>query len=285
MISDALEDLGSPMPATQIRWLGPLSMFSGLACGYGAVVCGLGQVGITVLAVTFFAAANMIPNEADSLSTLCLICFLLGGIMGFGGAAQMGDPRLPLFLVVVALFHITEFTFCVLFHEKEIEFRAFLLTPVPAAGYSVAIIAAMLEFWLWHATGLTLPGILQSTLLLLGASLAFGGWALRTAALFTARSNFTHIVASYKESSHRLVKEGVYSFCRHPGYVGWFLWSVSTQVLLRNVFCFFAYAWVSWRFFAGRIPHEEDMLIRFFGDEYVEYATHVRCGIPYVSRL
>lgn len=34
------------------------------------------------------------------------------------------------------------------------EFRGFLLTPVPAAGYSIAIIAAILEFWLWHAVGM-----------------------------------------------------------------------------------------------------------------------------------
>lgn len=29
-------------------------------------------------------------------------------------------PR-PLFFIVVVLFHLTEFTFCVLFHEKEID--------------------------------------------------------------------------------------------------------------------------------------------------------------------
>ena len=73
--------------------------------------------------------------------------------------------------------------------------------------------------------------------------------------------------------------------CRHPGYVGWFVWSVSTQVLLGNIFCFFAYAWVSWRFFAGRIPHEEQMLIRFFGDDYLDYASRVPCGIPWVSQV
>ena len=63
------------------------------------------------------------------------------------------------------------------------------------------------------------------------------------------------------------------------------MWSVSTQILLGNILCFFAYAWVSWRFFAGRIPHEEEMLVRFFGDEYLEYAREVPAGIPNASQL
>ena len=187
----------------------------------------------------------------------------------------------PLFLAVVALFHLTEFTFCVCFHEKEIEFRAFLLTPVPFGGYSIAIIAALVEFWLWRS--LALPPL--PLLAWLGTALALAGWALRTAALFTAQSNFTHLVASYKETSHRLVRHGVYALCRHPGYVGWFLWSVSSQLLLGNVVCFLAYGYVSWRFFKGRIPHEEEMLLRFFGEDYASYARAVPCGIPCISRL
>eukprot|EP00434_Breviolum_minutum_P030632 symbB.v1.2.027086.t1/scaffold2755.1/size71490/10 len=283
MVED--EDMGPVgLSTTQIRWLGPVATLCGIALGYASVGT-LGQGGVTVLVVAFFAAANLIPGEVDSLSILCCVCFALGIIMGFGGAALHGEPQLPLFFIVVVLFHLTEFTFCVLFHEKEIEFRAFLLTPVPAAGYSVAIIAAILEFWLWHLLGFALPGALHFGLVLLGAILAFGGWALRTAALFTAQSNFTHVVACHKETAHRLVTQGVYSMCRHPGYVGWFVWSVSTQVLLGNIFCFFAYAWVSWRFFAGRIPHEEQMLIRFFGDDYLDYASRVPCGIPWVSQV
>ena len=77
----------------------------------------------------------------------------------------------------------------------------------------------------------------------------------------------------------------MYGWCRHPGYVGWFLWSVSTQILLINPVCIFCYAWVSFRFFAGRIPHEEEMLLQFFGDEYMAYAREVPCGIPGISRL
>ena len=31
-------------------------------------------------------------------------------------------------------------------------------------------------------------------------------------------------------TDHQLVTSGVYGYCRHPSYAGWFLWSVGTQV-------------------------------------------------------
>ncbi|CAE8636079.1 unnamed protein product [Polarella glacialis] len=166
--------------------------------------------------------------------------------------------------------------------------QAFLLTPVPSAGYSIAMVAALAEFWMEQAVlsnFLMTPRAVSVALLSLGSILSFSGWACRTAALFTAQSNFTHLLAWQKEPSHRLVTAGVYRLCRHPGYVGWFMWSVSTQLVLGNIICLAAYAVVSWRFFAGRIPHEEAMLVEFFGDQYLEYAEQVPCGIPGISHL
>jgi len=195
---------------------------------------------------------------------------------------------MPLFLASVSLFHLTEFLFTVLYHPVDVEFRAFLLSPVPMGGYSIAMVAAIAEFWGEEALfgkSRLLPS--STCLVLLGvatASTLFGQF-LRTSALFTARSNFTHLVAYRKEASHRLVKEGVYRLCRHPGYVGWFIWSCSTQVMLGNPLCFAAYFFVTWKFFQGRIPGEEAALVNFFGDEYLDYARRVPCGVPGISRL
>lgn len=63
------------------------------------------------------------------------------------------------------------------------------------------------------------------------------GEVLRKAAMMTAKTNFNHIVQSVREDGHQLVTHGVYALCRHPSYVGWFLWSIGTQV--RNFLCFF----------------------------------------------
>ncbi|CAK0866979.1 unnamed protein product [Prorocentrum cordatum] len=148
------------------------------------------------------------------------------------------------------------------------------------------MVAALAEFWTERSLlGEWVPLWLAAPLLCCGSGLALGGWALRAAALFTAGSNFTHLVADRKEASHELVTWGVYSWCRHPGYVGWFLWSVSTQLVLANPVCLAAYTLVSWRFFQGRIPNEEDLLLDFFGDGYLDYARRVPCGLPGISEL
>ena len=79
------------------------------------------------------------------------------------------------------------------------------------------------------------------------------------------------MVAAERVKGHQLVQHGLYSILRHPSYDGWFLWSVSTQLLLCNVVCLPLYAYASYRFFAGRIPYEEAALQRIFGDEYKRY--------------
>lgn len=63
-----------------------------------------------------------------------------------------------------------------------------------------------------------------------GLIMVLCGDCLRKSAMLTAGSNFNHIVQNEKAHSHVLVTNGVYSFFRHPSYVGWFYWSIGTQV-------------------------------------------------------
>lgn len=144
--------------------------------------------------------------------------------------------------------------------------------------YHAAVIACVAEYWL---EALLLPGLKGwGAVSLLGLALVSGGQCLRTTAMWTAGSHFTHLVAEAKRQGHDLVTHGVYAHLRHPSYTGWFWWSVGTQLLLGNPVCSLAYAAASWRFFAGRIPHEEALLVDFFGDEYVAYAKRTRILIP-----
>lgn len=69
-----------------------------------------------------------------------------------------------------------------------------------------------------------------SWLSFLGLLMVLCGEGLRKAAMLTAGSNFNHIVQNEKAQSHVLVTDGVYSYFRHPSYVGWFYWSIGTQV-------------------------------------------------------
>lgn len=65
----------------------------------------------------------------------------------------------------------------------------------------------------------------------------------------TAKSNFHHLIQVRKQESHQLVTHGVYSFDRHPSYLGYFLFSLAGQLILGNPVSFIAYAWVLWKFF------------------------------------
>ena len=71
--------------------------------------------------------------------------------------------------------------------------------------------------------------------------------------MVTATTNFHHHVQKKQRQGHELVTHGIYAWLRHPSYFGFFWWAVGTQLVLGNVFCFFIYVFVLWRFFFRRI--------------------------------
>ena len=114
----------------------------------------------------------------------------------------------------------------------------------------------------------------------LGLVLVIFGEALRKAGILTARRNFTHVVQLTRRPGHTLVTHGVYAFVRHPGYLGWFIWAVNTQVLLLNPVCALGFAAASCLYFRRRVRFEEARLLHFFGSEYREYKARTPAFIP-----
>ena len=110
-----------------------------------------------------------------------------------------------------------------------------------------------------------------------------GGEAIRKIAMLTAGSNFDHLIRTHREDEHQLVTSGIYSLCRHPSYVGWFYWSIGTQIILCNPLCTIAYALASWKFFNERVYQEEITLIHFFNEQYVTYQQKVPTGLPFIG--
>lgn len=116
-----------------------------------------------------------------------------------------------------------------------------------------------------------------------GVIICLAGEVIRKTAMLTAAHNFDHLIRTMREDHHELVTTGIYSIWRHPSYVGWFYWSIGTQIILCNPFCFIAYLIASWTFFNERVHEEERTLLHFFGDEYVDYQSEVPTGLPFIK--
>jgi protein-S-isoprenylcysteine O-methyltransferase len=128
---------------------------------------------------------------------------------------------------------------------------------------------------------------------------------IRSLAMLTAGSNFTHLVADKKHEDHALITHGIYrysfffprklyfkssyyqtpqkSILRHPSYTGFFYWAVGLQILLSNPLCTVAYVLALQKFFSDRIYIEEGALVQFFGEAYIRYRQKTGVWIPGVD--
>lgn len=115
--------------------------------------------------------------------------------------------------------------------------------------------------------------------------LASVGCILRLSAFITARSNFHHLIRYSREKSHLLIKHGIYAYERHPGYLGYFCFSIFSQLLIKNFLSSFLFIIILWRFFLDRIVDEENTLLYIFGEDYLRYKEEVPTYLPFVGSL
>lgn len=207
---------------------------------------------------------------------------LVGGVVGTLAFSSSESVRPFLtFCFLLSLFHMTEFLFAAVYHSFICSTESFLIPH--SRAYSIAMAVSVAEYWLeWLAIG---PSGLTRSLFWIGLLMALVGQGLRWTAFLTAGANFTHMVAENKEEKHELVQSGIYAYIRHPGYCGWFWWSVGTQILLANPLSAAGFAWFSYRFFLERISYEEHLLESkdFFGAEYTAYKKRVPTYIPFIA--
>ncbi|KAM9299134.1 protein-S-isoprenylcysteine O-methyltransferase [Gastrophryne carolinensis] len=179
----------------------------------------------------------------------------------------------------LAFFHYSEYLVTAINNPKSLSLDSFLLNH--SVEYTLAAVSSWVEFTIEKTI---FPGLKQITWLsVIGLIMVLLGEVLRKCAMLTAGSNFNHIVQNEKSETHILVTSGVYSWFRHPSYVGWFYWSIGTQVLLCNPVCLVGYTLASWRFFRERVEEEEFSLITFFGEQYLEYKKNVPTGLPFIK--
>ena len=207
---------------------------------------------------------------------------LLGAILATGMLAAISGEvycYFGFYAAALAFFHFSEYVLTSIFNSQTLTIDSFLINH--SMEYTVAAIASWFEYWIEYYLFPELKSLHYISIV--GAVIVVFGEALRKMAIITAGSNFTHIVQHRKREGHELVTSGVYSLFRHPSYVGWFYWSVGTQILLCNPICLVGYTIASWLFFKDRVEDEEQNLILFFGEDYIEYKKNVWTGIPFNS--
>lgn len=260
---------------------------------------GLGRVALAAFGLGVFMALHV----AALAYTLCVALPNADGSRSPDALDRWrGGVLWSLYALALGLFHLSEFLLTAEFRPAAASYESFLLNH--SREYHIALLVSCIEFWLellFVPSWKLLPWVLPLGLAVVGI-----GQYFRAAAMWTAAGNFSHRIEYMKRREHVLVTHGVYRFVRHPSYLGWFLWTVGTQVLLGNPLSSVAYAVVAWGFFRDRIPYvdartvligfvnltaacvggrsyEEQLLLGFFPDEYPAYRARTISGVPFVS--
>ncbi|XP_014212715.1 protein-S-isoprenylcysteine O-methyltransferase [Copidosoma floridanum] len=217
-----------------------------------------------------------------SLYSISARAFFLGFVICLGLSIDLAsEPTWKIFGVyasVLSTFHFTEFLSVASTNPVASSSDTYIINH--SFAYTVAALASWIEYFFERYY---FPIIKQNLWIsLVGIIMCATGEIIRKTAIYTAQHNFNHIVQNTKSNNHSLVTHGIYNICRHPSYVGWFYWSIGTQLILQNPLCLTTYTIISWRFFKERITIEESSLLKFFGSSYIVYQSKVGTGLPFI---
>lgn len=112
-----------------------------------------------------------------------------------------------------------------------------------------------------------------------GFALVVAGISLRAIGRRTLAKSYSYVLKATQKKV--LVKHGVYKFIRHPIYLAAILYTTGTPLIFSSV-CGFLVILGLIPCILYRIEVEENMLIREFGNEYLEYKEYTKKLIPYV---
>jgi protein-S-isoprenylcysteine O-methyltransferase len=229
------------------------------------------------------------PNpDLNSLPKISATSYALGIFAGISATlvfhpyiTSIHARALPTYAVFISLFHFLEYYITATYQPARVTDDSFVLDN---PGYKIAHTVALIEYLveLYFIPNLKSNSTLQYVSLI-GLIIVFISQLIRTLAMRTAGMNFSHLIKNHKEDHHQLVTHGVYAIFRHPSYFGFFYWALGTQILLLNPVSFILFAFLLHDFFGSRIPYEEYHLIKFFGNDYLQYRTKSYIAIPFIN--
>lgn len=178
------------------------------------------------------------------------------------------DPvtQLIIYCLIVGIFHVSEFVlavkynpdkvdasceyhgsfgdlFCIFFDPVDILLFNVLKNLIPTCAcaawlvttpYVLAMTLGLLEFVVHNSLVPMLSSPIDPWV---GVIMCCIGEGIRKCGMMTCKRGFTHRIQTVKSHDHELTTHGIYGLVRHPGYLGWLLWCVGTQIVLQNVIC------------------------------------------------
>ncbi|KAJ3036120.1 hypothetical protein HK097_003923, partial [Rhizophlyctis rosea] len=149
-------------------------------------------------------------DNQHSPQNIAAYAYLLGCGVGLGIGMAWLCPTLRgfgVFLAALGVFHTLEYLTTAMYQQGRVGLSSFLLNHSPE--YHAAMAGATIEFFLeWYF----FRGMKFFTWMnWIGLVIVILAQTLRTTAMITAGSNFSHIIADEKEHSHQLVTTGIYS--------------------------------------------------------------------------
>lgn len=221
------------------------------------------------------------PHKVSLLKVL-LKSFFLGAVILVNlyhvlQWSQSSNWWLHLYFVHIGLFHALEFISAVLWNPTQVDDDSFILEDTDLwIVYGGTLVEYFVRGRYVSWWKLPIPPII-------GFVIAIIGQTTRTLAMYTARQSFTHYIQTERGPQHILVTHGIYSVLRHPSYFGYFWWFVGTEIVAGNPLVLTVGVYKLWDFFNRRIVYEEDLLILFFGVNYIDYREKTWVGIPAIE--
>ncbi|KAL6937482.1 hypothetical protein ACO0RG_003992 [Hanseniaspora osmophila] len=220
--------------------------------------------------------------KENPLDEISITSYILGTVLGISVPWLINAKFVgfPLYLISLSAFHFLEFYVTAKFNPLKVDSNSFLLRN--GSGYSAAQLLAICEclIEMQFFSFKSLSTFHTKLIFGLGVCLLVVGQVARSTAMITCGRSFSHRIMQEKQDDHQLVTKGIYQYSRHPSYFGFFWWAVGTQLICLNPISFIVFTVVLWSFFKKRIQHEEQLLIKFFGKEYLDFKETVGVGIP-----
>lgn len=113
-----------------------------------------------------------------------------------------------------------------------------------------------------------------------GVALILVGILLRLLAVYSLGQFFTVDVTIRPD--HRIKKDGLYKYLRHPSYAASLLSFIGMGITFNNWYSLLLLTGAVLAVFINRIRVEENVLIKHFGDEYIDYRKETSGLIPFI---